>query len=195
MTAGGTSAKVAGQEGDSLRRTVRIALFASTAAALGFLLAPVPNIELFTFSLFVGGYALGLRAGAQAGFLAVLLYYGLNPYGSSLLLPPLLATQLVAGILIPALGALYGRLLPAERPLWLRRLGLLPFAAAAALALPLLPGLAFALFLGGSWQGWMALGLLMTAWGFLFNLVVFYAGFPPLARQLERLSPLRARGA
>ena len=171
-----------------MRRTVRVALFASLAAALGFLLAAVPNIELVTFSLFMGGYALGLRDGSLAACLAVALYYGLNPYGSSLIFPPLFAAQLLAALVISGLGAAFARLMPAGRgPGWLRRLLLLPFAAVAALALPLLPMLALALAGGGSWQGWALLGLLMTAWGFIFNLIVFASSFEPLARQLQRL--------
>ncbi len=171
-----------------MRRTVRIALFASLAAALGFLLAPVPNIELVTFTLFMGGYALGLRDGAVAGVLAVLLYFGLNPYGSSLAFPPLLVAQILAACAIAALGAGFAWICPPGRgPGWLRRLLLLPFAAAAALALPLLPALSFAMVSGGSWQGWALLGVLMTAWGFFFNLIVFGSSFEPLSRQLLRL--------
>jgi hypothetical protein len=179
-----------------MRQTVRIALFASLVAALGFLLAPVPNIELFTFGLFVAGYALGLRGGAQAALLAVVLYYGLNPYGSSLLFPPLFLAQIVAGLWIALLGAAFRRLLPLGASPWLQRSLLLPFAVLAALALPLFPSLALMLIGGGSWQGWLALGLLMTAWGFLFNLLVFLSSFPSLSRQLRRWSaPEPTRGS
>ena len=171
-----------------MRQSVQVALFASLCAALGFLLAPIPNIELFTFGLFMAGYALGAGGGAKAAMLAVILYYGMNPYGSSLIFPPLFAAQLIAGVFISSLGALARRVLPprAGRSWW-RLPALLPFAALAALALPLLPSLAFAWVGGGSWEGWMALGLLMTAWGFVFNLLVFTAGFEPLARQMTRL--------
>ncbi|MBN2171058.1 MAG: hypothetical protein JW819_07060 [Candidatus Krumholzibacteriota bacterium] len=172
-----------------MRRTVRVALFASLAAALGFLLAPVPNIELFTFCLFLAGHALGLAGGVQAALLAVLLFYGLNPYGSSLLLPPLLLSQLTASALIAGLGAAHARLLGGRTPgRWPARLLLLPFAVAAALALPLLPAAALALATGGDLRGWLALGLLMTGWGLAFNLLVFLGSFAPLARQLRRLA-------
>jgi hypothetical protein len=176
-----------------MRATVRLALFAALAAALGFLLAPIPNIELFTFACFSGGYALGARRGAAAALLAAALFYGLNPYGSSLVFPALFAAQLAGAAVIALLGALYGAAFPARRaPGPLRRAALLPFAALAALALPLLPMLSFGLLGGGAWQGWAALGLVMTAWGFVFNLVVFTTCFEPLARQLARLD---ARGA
>jgi hypothetical protein len=177
-----------------MRRSVRVALFASLAAGLGFLLAPIPNIELFTFSLFFAGYALGWRSGGSAALLAVLLFYGLNPYGSSLMFPPLFAAQLLGGICISSLGAAYGLVLPGARgPRWLQLLLLLPFAAVAALILPLLPMLVFPLLGYGSWQGWAALGLLLTAWGFVFNLIVFTSSLPPLARQLDRLGGIPGR--
>jgi len=175
-----------------MRRPARIALFAALAAALGFLFAPVPNIELLSFSLFAAGYALGFSGGVAAALLAVLLYYGLNPYGSSLAIPPLLAAQLLAGAFIAALGALFARLLaPPRLDGFGGRLLLLPFAAASALALPLLPAFAYSASGGGDWQGWLLLGGLMTGWGFIFNLVIFLTALPPLARQIRRLDARR----
>ncbi len=172
-----------------MRRTVRIALFAALAASLGFLFAPIPNVELVTFSLFMAGCLLGWRDGAGAALLAIALYYGLNPYGSSLALPLLFAAQLLAGLLIAGLGALYARLLtPARGGGGLRRLLLLPFALLAALALPGLPSLAFLVIAGGAWEGWAALGVLMTAGSLAVNLIVFATCTEPLRRQAARLA-------
>ncbi len=177
-----------------MRRPARVALFAALAAALGFLFSPIPNIELVTFSLFTAGFALGFAGGAAASTLAVLLYFGMNPYGSSFVFPPLLVAQLVAGTFISILGALYARLLPARRmESATGRLTLLPFAAVSALALPLFPSISFALMSGGDWQGWVLLGVLMTSWGFVFNLVVFLTAFPPLVRQMRRLDARSGR--
>jgi hypothetical protein len=180
-----------------VRRTVRIALFAALAAALGFLFAPIPNVELFTFSLFMAGCLLGWRDGALAALLAVALYYGLNPYGSSLALPLLFAAQLLAGLAIAGLGALYAACLPSARGArWVRRLALLPFALLAAMALPGLPSLAFLLVAGGAWEGWAALGVLMTAGSLAVNLIVFTTSTEPLRRQAARLAgaPDRTHG-
>lgn len=172
-----------------MRRTVRIALFAALAAALGFLFAPIPNVELVTFSLFMAGCLLGWRDGSHAALLAVALYYGLNPYGSSLALPLLFAAQLAAGLAIAGLGALYAALLPPGRGgRWGRRLALLPFALLAAAALPGLPSLAFLLVAGGAWAGWAALGLVMTAGSLAVNLIVFASSTEPLRRQAARLA-------
>ncbi len=175
-----------------MRVTVRIALFASVSAALGFLLAPVPNVELLTFSIFVGGSLLGARAGVSAALLAAALYFGLNPYGSSLAFPLLFLAQLTASVIIALLGALHARLLPPTRDRSpIRRLMILPFAALAALQLPLLPSLAFMSVGGGAWQGWAALGLLMTLGSLIFNLIVFTTSYAPLMRQAVRLESAR----
>ncbi len=177
-----------------MRRPARVALFAALAAALGFLFSPIPNIELVTFSLFTAGYALGLAGGTAASVLAVLLYFGMNPYGSSFVFPPLLVAQVLAGIFIAALGATYARFFPAARMRGAAgRLALLPFAALSALALPLFPSISFAMMSGGDWQGWVLLGVLMTSWGFAFNILVFLSAFPPLVRQLARLDARSGR--
>ncbi len=177
-----------------MRRPARIALFAALAAALGFLFSPIPNIELVTFTLFAAGYAMGFSGGAIASLLAVLLYFGMNPYGSSFIFPPLLAAQLLAGVFIASLGALFARIMPPARLRGnLGRVLLLPFAALAALALPLFPSFAYAWTVGGAWEGWLMLGVLMTSWGFVFNLVVFTAAMPPLVRQIERIDTRSGR--
>jgi hypothetical protein len=177
-----------------MRLPARIALFAALAAALGFLFSPIPNIELMTFTLFAAGYALGFAGGAAASLLAVLLYFGMNPYGSSFIFPPLLLAQLFAAVFIASLGSTFARLIPPSK---LRakpgRIFLFPFAAMAALALPIFPSFAFAWTGGGSWEGWLMLGILMTSWGFVFNIVVFTAAFPPLVRQMERIDARSGR--
>jgi hypothetical protein len=173
-----------------MRRSVRIALFASLSATVGFMMAPVPNIELFTFTIFCGAYSLGYAGGCGAALIATAIYYGLNPYGSSLMFPPLFAAQLMAAVIIALLGASYRRLnWRGGHGTILRRVLLVPFAATAALMLPLLPSLSLWLIGGGLWQGWMMIGLLMTAWGFIFNMIIFLTSFEPLARQIERLEP------
>ena len=73
------------------------------------------------------------------------------------------------------------------------RILLMPFAALAALALPIFPTLAFAVGSGGNWQGWVALGLLMTSWGFIFNLIVFLTALAPMVQQLRRLEARSGR--
>ena len=80
-------------------RTSRLALtavFIALAAALGFLLISVPNVELITFTVFAAGSMLGRSRGALVGALAFALFSGLNPHGSGLGYPPLYVAQIAA---------------------------------------------------------------------------------------------------
>ena len=91
--------------GDALRGYVLTALFAATAAAGGYLLMSVPNVELFTLMLFAAGYALNLGRGMLAATVAGLIYFGLNPQGG--LFPPLLASQIIGALAAPLAGSLW----------------------------------------------------------------------------------------
>lgn len=89
------------------RRTFRIALvstFAALGIVLGYLLAYIPNIELFTLTMFLSGFILGKRDGMIVGILSSFIFCFFNPLGASPL--PLLAFQLVYYTLVGLLGAL-----------------------------------------------------------------------------------------
>ena len=89
------------------RKSFRIALlstFAALAVVLGYLLAYLPNIELFTLTIFLSGFILGRRDGIIVGFLSSFIFCFFNPYGASPL--PLLTFQLVHYSLTGLLGAL-----------------------------------------------------------------------------------------
>jgi hypothetical protein len=76
--------------------TAATAVFVALAAALGFLLLSVPNVELVTFTVFASGVVLGRWRGALVGALAMAIYSGANPYGSGLGVPTMFAAQLLA---------------------------------------------------------------------------------------------------
>ncbi len=89
------------------RKSFRIALlstFAALAVVLGYLLAYLPNIELFTLTIFLSGFILGKRDGIIVGFLSSFIFCFFNPFGASPL--PLLTFQLVHYSLTGLLGAL-----------------------------------------------------------------------------------------
>ncbi|MFX1496571.1 MAG: hypothetical protein ACFFBH_03500 [Promethearchaeota archaeon] len=68
------------------KRTLRIALvssFTGLAVVLGYALAYLPNIEVFTMMIFLGGFILGKRDGLIIGVLSSLIFVILNPYGAS----------------------------------------------------------------------------------------------------------------
>lgn len=78
------------------RTVAATAIFAALAVALGYLLAPVPNVELVTLTVFAGGIALGRLRGALVGAAAMAIYSGFSPNGSGLAIPPLYAAQVLA---------------------------------------------------------------------------------------------------
>ncbi|MBD3367289.1 MAG: hypothetical protein GF405_03805 [Candidatus Eisenbacteria bacterium] len=100
-----------GPAGRPLLRNVALpAVFVGTAVALGFLLAPVPNVELVTFTIFAAGGVLGGGRGALVGALTAALYSGLNPAGSGVAIPTLFAAQVIAWALVGAAGGLTERI-------------------------------------------------------------------------------------
>lgn len=92
----------------SLKSVIVTALFAAAAAAAGYLLMAVPNVELFLLTLFAAGRTLGVRRGISATLAASLLYFGLNPQGG--LFPPLLLAQMLGAISAPVAGVIWGKI-------------------------------------------------------------------------------------
>ena len=96
------------KENDSLwleRKSFRIAListFTALSVVLGYLLAIIPNIELFTLMIFLSGFVLGKREGMLIGFFSSFIFCFFNPLGPSPL--PLLAFQLFHYSLTGLLG-------------------------------------------------------------------------------------------
>lgn len=175
-----------------IRKLVYVSIFAALTAALGFMLAGIPNIELVTFSLFVSGYLLGASSGLLVALIAIFIFYGFNPNGSSLIMPPLFITQIGAGMVIAWLGGVFRCLFsPAKSHGWRRRFALIPFALVASLCLTQIPMLVAPLLGAGPWEGWIALGLAMSFAHISFNMAVFLTGFEPLVRRLSRISHAR----
>jgi len=100
-----------GAERRGTRATAAVAVFAGLAAALGYFLSWLPNIELVTFTVFASGVALGAWRGALVGALAMAIYSGANPHGSGIAVPPLYAAQIVGASVAGLLGG-------ASRRLW-----------------------------------------------------------------------------
>lgn len=85
-------------------RIVSIGTFTALAIVLGYILVEIPNIELFTLTIFLSGFILGKRDGMIIGFLSSLIYCLFNPLGASPL--PLLTFQLIHYSLTGLIGAL-----------------------------------------------------------------------------------------
>ncbi len=93
---------------DSLKQTAISGLIIALAVALGFALAFIPNIELVTLTLALGGALLGPSRGAITGAIGFGTYSLLSPYGIAP--PPLFAAQIIGGAIIGLGGAFIARL-------------------------------------------------------------------------------------
>lgn len=62
-------------------RLVLISTFSALAVVLGYALAYIINIELFTLMIFLGGFILGKRDGLIVGFFSSFIYCFFNPVG------------------------------------------------------------------------------------------------------------------
>lgn len=78
------------------RKTFRVALvgtFTALSVVLGYLLAYIPNIEIFTLMIFLSGFILNKKYGALIGLLSSIIFTFFNPLGPSP--PPLFIYQLI----------------------------------------------------------------------------------------------------
>ena len=90
----------------NLTKLVRAAMFAALAVGLGYSLMLVPNIELITVIIFLSGLTLGIRWGILVGAVSEFIFSAMNPLGSSLMFPPLIAAQIISMIIVGLSGGL-----------------------------------------------------------------------------------------
>ncbi len=84
-----------------LRSAVLIALFSSTAIALGYALVALPNIELVTAILFLSGMMLGWKRGLYVAVITYLVFSIFNPFGFP---NPLLLLAQITGAVISVIA-------------------------------------------------------------------------------------------
>ena len=171
-------------EHNRLKALVLTALFAGTAAAGGYILMAVPNVELITAILFLAGYVLGVLRGLTAAMVAGLLYFGLNPQGG--LFPPLLAAQLTGMAAAPLAGSLVAGI-----PMQGWRLSFILGLTGMAVTIwyDLLTNLAFPLAVGFDVRGIIAtliLGIPFAVVHIGSNAAIFAIVLPPLIRLVRR---------
>ena len=97
----------------SLRKIVTIGLFSALGIVLGLLLAPVPNVELVTATIFISGQILGIQGGILVGLLTESLYSFLSPYGIAPL--PIFLAQIISMMIVGYWGGRIGTLKPMSR--------------------------------------------------------------------------------
>lgn len=88
------------------RDLVETALMVALCVAIGYLMIPIPNIELLSASVFTCGVLRGGRRGALVGGLTMVLFGTLNPMGVSP--PPMFVAQILGMSLLGASGGMLG---------------------------------------------------------------------------------------
>ena len=89
------------------RPTFKIAIlstFAALAVVFGYMLALLPNIEIFTLTIFLSGFILGKKEGLIVGLLSSIIFTLFNPFGSSAVALPLFLYQIAHYSLTGFLG-------------------------------------------------------------------------------------------
>jgi len=89
------------------RKSFRISLigtFTALAIVLGYTLAYIPNIEVFTLMIFLSGFIMSKKEGAIIGLLSASIFTFFNPLGPSP--PPLFVYQLIHYSTTGVLGGL-----------------------------------------------------------------------------------------
>lgn len=79
-----------------------LSTFAALAVVFGYMLAFIPNIEIFTLTIFLSGFILGKKEGLSVGLLSSLIFTFFNPLGTSPI--PLLLYQITHYSLTGFLG-------------------------------------------------------------------------------------------
>ncbi|TXT65957.1 MAG: conserved membrane protein of unknown function [Promethearchaeota archaeon] len=85
-------------------RVALLSMFIAVSVVLAYALASIPNIELFTLSIFLGGFIMGKKEGLVIGSLSAVIFVFFNPWGVSPL--PLMMYQLLHYALTGLAGAL-----------------------------------------------------------------------------------------
>ena len=91
------------------RKTLRIALigtFTALSIVLGYMLAHITNIEVFTMTIFLAGFIMSKKEGAIIGLLSASIFTFFNLVGTSIIYPQLFVYQLIHYSMTGALGGL-----------------------------------------------------------------------------------------
>jgi uncharacterized membrane protein len=86
------------------RDLIQTALMVALCVAVGYLMIPIPNIELLSAAVFTCGVLRGSQRGALVGLLTMLLFASLNPMGISP--PPMFVAQVIGMTGVGAAGGL-----------------------------------------------------------------------------------------
>ena len=171
----------------NLNKLVRASIFTSLAIGLGFSLLMVPNVELITIIVFLAGLTLGVGWGVLVGGTAEFIFSVLNPFGSGLVFPPLLFSQVISMIIIGATGGVM-------RPLFFKKYFSTKIITSLAITgfiltfiFDSLTTLSYPFSVGFDWP--QTIGIYISGIGFtilhqLSNAIIFAIGVPRVVKHL-----------
>ncbi len=165
-----------------------MAAFVAVAVVVGYLLAPIPNVELVTATCFAAGYCLGAPGGVLVGAMAEFLFAGLHPMGSSVGL--LLIAQMLGMALAGFAGGKASLVLRDLQSLASRRI-LLVVGALITFVFDLLTNLAFPFQAGFSISQTVAVllaGIGFAAIHIVSNSLVFSFVLPTVLSRLKKMA-------
>lgn len=167
------------------RRIAAAGLFAALALAINFPLLGIPNVELFSFCMFISGVFLGAWGGFIVPLVAGSIFIIFNPNG-----PPTLFTlaiaQLIGFILFGLAGALFGKSILHSK----NRLVSVTLCTAIGVMFTfiydLLTNAAFAVTIGPFWPTIIG-GIGFSLWHIVSNGLIF-GFFEPILVKLWRIT-------
>lgn len=84
-------------------------MFSALAIGLGYALLMIPNVELMTLIIFISGIMLGAKWGMLIGAFSEGIFSIANPFGSGLIFPPLLISQIMSMMIVGLTGGIMRR--------------------------------------------------------------------------------------
>lgn len=172
----------------STRRIAYTGLFIALAVGLGFALVAIPNFEMVTATVFIAGWILGPGMGALVGFIAELIFSGINPAGSGFIFPPLLIAQVISMTFAGWVGGISrrGQIFFLASPAGAVALGIL--GAILTIIFDLLTTLSYPLAAGfNETQIWATLGIgaLFYSVHVISNAVIFAVIIPSILKAIH----------
>jgi hypothetical protein len=178
------SPEMGGKRPSVVLKITTIGTYAATCIGAGYMLTMIPNVEIFSMLVFLGGLLFGKVIGLLNGFLSALIYFTFNLLGAS---PPLLLiVQLVAYTLLGLLGGML-------RPTRLRRsissVSQAVFATIGAVfsfSYLFIADISFAIVFGINIVAQLVAGLVFTTINVICNIITFGFLMPILIVSLDK---------
>jgi len=173
---------------DISKTIAHISLYTSFCVAMGYIFAPIPNIEFIMLSVFLGGHIFGPVIGAFIGGSAMFIYSAFNPWGSGLAFPPMLTAQVIGFALAGFSGGIVCSLIPGKASNKAKSIVYGISGGSLTIVYSVLLSLFSSMSAGFSLsQSWiLLLGSVWVVWHILSNILIFALLAPKLLRVAQR---------